>query len=104
MAALTAAQLKLIRLEIADSPQEERAGERQFDDDMIQAVYDDAGESIGKTVIALIEAQIAIAGVERDFESGVLKIRAGNRLNGLRLLLATKRNKYREYPAEVIDD
>ena len=95
---LTDAQLALIRIEIAD-----RGNTPQFDDAAIQAVYADAG-SVGATVIALIEAQIAELAAQPDFGGGALRITNRGRINGLRLLLATKRNKYATYPAVVIDD
>ena len=95
---LTAAQLALIRLEIAD-----RGDSPQFDDAAIQAVYADAG-SIGATVLALIEAQLAELSAQPDFTGGALRVSHRNRLAGLRLLLATKRNKYATFPAVVIDD
>ena len=98
MTPLTDAQLTLIRIEIAD-----RGNPPQFDDEAIRAVYADAG-SIGATVIALVEAQIADVAAQPDFQGGRLSMRHGRRLEGLRLLLATKRNKYRTYPAVVIDD
>ena len=97
--ALTAAQMTAVRLEIAD-----RGARPQFTDAEIQAVADGFDDNVGKTVIDLIEAQIAELAGRPDFSGGALQINHGKRWTGLRLLLATKRNKYRTYPVVVIDD
>lgn len=97
MPALTATEIATIRLEIAD-----RGASPQFADTDLQAAFDANGETIGGAVLALIEAQIA--SIEPDFSGGALRVSNRNRLAALRLLLATKRNKFRAYPVEVIDD